>query len=447
MRWGIRCVVLLVACSCGTRTSLPGVSRGSDIDASLPMDAGKDAEAPPDAAEDAAEDAPLDAGPDLECPSALLQGAPTPMAGYCSTRSYQSLAPAPESPTVVWSQTLETLSLPRSMAVDDDGRAYVTYGTPEATIPGANGLAALSPDGSILWSRTLEEGTWLGGPVLAEDGRLVVVESAPSNRYVTWLDPDDGQSMQQLEVPLETRGNPAVGSDGSFYLAVDGLLEDARVMKVTGNEVAWVSVSLGMGLPRLALDGQEHVLFATTENASTTLFSIDGVGQIDWRETLDGQLVYGPAVRNDGAIVMLLARNEMTTSVVVVVESAGTPLAEIDLELVPTSVPKGMALAADDTLVVRTKDTVTALAPGGQVLWERTVHPNTLFDMVIAADETLVLTSGSHYGLDLHTGTQRWKLDPPKGAWCTGVGGLSVDGAFYGVQCDGSVFLASDGSG
>ena len=116
----------------------------------------------------------------VKCTSALLDGAPTPMQGYCPTRANQAAANAPRAPKVAWSvapfpiDTPENF-LPAEMVVDPSGRAFVAIDASPMNPGGSGVLFAVDPDGSVAWS--LPAG--VSSLALGSDNRLWMMGAVP----------------------------------------------------------------------------------------------------------------------------------------------------------------------------------------------------------------------------------------------------------------------------
>src|ERR1019366_7985313 len=93
----------------------------------------------------------------VKCTAAPLDGAPTPIQGYCPTRANQAAMNGPRAPKIAWSVAPFPILtpedyLPAEVVVDATGRAYIAINaSPQNPAGGPNQIVAVDADGSVAW--------------------------------------------------------------------------------------------------------------------------------------------------------------------------------------------------------------------------------------------------------------------------------------------------------
>jgi len=172
----------------------------------------------------------------VACNAALLDGAPTPTQGYCTTRANQAAVAGPRvGPQIVWSVTPFPITspedyLPAETVVDATGRAYVAINlSPQAPAGAENQLFALDDDGTVAWTSSAYG--YLDQLTLDREGRLWF----PQGGAVGCGDPNDPCSSELVALSsdgtqvamIAPSGSPsvsgfelmAIASDGTFFVA------------------------------------------------------------------------------------------------------------------------------------------------------------------------------------------------------------------------------------
>ena len=432
--------------SCGSRTPLLPGGPGSG-----PGGAGGSGGATPQA---------------VGCNAALLDGAPTPTRGYCTTRANQATMSGPHAPTIAWSVTpFPILSpeyyLPAETVVDANGRAYVAIDvSPMAPVGSQNELLAVNGDGSVAWTSAFDASvTQLS---LGRDGRLWFVQQPPlgnclnppcASAFLTALSPA-GTHVATV-VPSQTPLMPsfslmAIASDGSFFVGSPGL---ARM--TTDGATLWQTYAqFGAEI----LVGQDDGVVAA------------GGGETMAYDSAGGQLWTGvganlAAVNAQGHVVALSVLEGQPPSLVTM-EGGG-----IQLETVTLGSPQftidayQLAVAGDGTAIVLLADEATApgltkaqmqiiaVEASGKTRWTTPLDVTLPYDpadltthygVFVDGAGTVVVTAGSVMGLDLANGSVLWTLQPAKPESCLRPAVLGAGGSIIATQCDGTVFLARD---
>jgi hypothetical protein len=405
------------------------------------------------------------------CNAALLDGAPTPTRGYCTTRANQAALSGPHAPTIAWSVTpFPILSpedyLPAETVVDANGRAYVAINvSPMGPVGSQNQLLAVNADGSVAWMSAFDSSvTELS---LGRDGRLWFVQQSPLGNcpnppcaplpppvsFLTALSPDGTNvaTVAPLQTPaMSSFSLMAIASDGSFFVGSPGL---ARV--TTDGTTLWQTYAV---LGAAILVGPDDGVVATG-GGETMAFDSAG-GQI-WT----GVSANLAAVNAQGNVVTLSVIEGQPPSLVTL-EGGG-----IQLEAVTLGSPQftidayQLAVAGDGTAIVLLADEATA--PGltkaqmqiiavdasGKTRWTTPLDVTLPYDpadltthygVFVDGAGTVVVTAGSVMGLDLASGSVLWTLQPAKPESCLRPAVLGAGGSIIATQCDGTVFLARD---
>jgi outer membrane protein assembly factor BamB len=257
-----------------------------------------------------------------------------------------------------------------------------------------------------------------------------------------------GTSQQLASLGPNAAGAPAIGADGSLYVSYYPFGAPAPVISrlTPGGAVVWTSKPLPAGsLGPTTLGPNDLVLAAASTNApdggvTAAVFALDpATGSPVWNTLVPG---------NPGSdLVQLSVGPDGSVAVLVPVDAPSNPLTILTAggAIRSTTNVQGnniQAVARDGTVVI-----LEGTAPGGNLAALRDGNVQwTATGSWGGLDETgtvLLSTADAIEGLDVSTGAQRWKLDPPKSLG-------QVSSTFYLAQgeiatvCGGGVFGASD---
>jgi outer membrane protein assembly factor BamB len=378
----------------------------------------------------------------------------------CSTRDGRARAAAPVHPHVAWTTQLpfDGKQLGSSyLATGAAGEVYAVTTENFADIGVIRRFRAV--DGAPGWEQPITPDSTTAMPVIRQTGVLdLFAYSAQTQEVLLEIDAATG-------APHETTfgfdlydapPHPAVGADGSLYLAhlagvgtADSRSYLSRVRP--DGTVAWTTpdlatlvppelpltnlfspsvIALGDGLVVTVLGG-----LASAGSISIVLALDAPSGAVRWRTTQPGQLLGGPAIRPDGAVTIL-------TEIVRLEAASGAAH--------PLSFAGGMteifAITRDNITLVGSNagdgvDGLLAIDDAGKTLWSA---PGAIRSAVIAADGTILSSGATIRGLDPATGAVRWELLPPTPSSCLFDIALTSDGGLVGLQCDGTLFGARD---
>ena len=419
----------------------------------------------------------------VKCAAALLDGAPTPMQGYCPTQANQASGLAPASPQVAWSvvpfavDPLENF-LPAAIVVDPSGRAYVAIdASPLNPTGGPNQIFAVDPDGSVAWTSSF--GAPVAGLSLGSDGTLWLVEQPPSQGdggigaagTVMGLSPD-GATVTSLPLPeLSSDGFVfsvgydalALASDGSFFLEAtpQDYSTGAIAHVTTAGAYLWqwpnATVNESVELVPPLLVGSDDGVVASN---SGELLRFDASGNQVWEEDVDAQVA---AIDASGYVLAISGESGDALSLVRI-DPVGDTVLAVPLGTAQVNASQ-LALAGNGTTVVLlanevtspglTKATVQILAidASGATRWTTPLDvslnydPATLtthYGLFVDGAGTVVVTAGAVTGIDLATGAILWTVQAPSAHSCLRPAVLGAGGAIVASQCDGTVFLARD---
>jgi hypothetical protein len=397
------------------------------------------------------------------------------MLGNCSTRDGRSRVPAPAAPHVTWTTKLPTDSSGKLgwsfIATDAAGNAYVS--TSGGISESNAALRRVSgADGSIAWTVPTQPDADTTTPIVLSSGGVDLCAYTPTDAQnvnaLFTFDPATGSVTSPnfgfgltAALPPET-ADIAVGSDGSLYVThQEGLIDTKTYISRVGPDgsVRWTTPDLStygppltylMGLltffpssVALAKDDMVVVFWNLTpegggQNDQTIALAFDAAtGTLKWATPIQGETEGGPVVRSDGSIVALV---QGQGPVHLVVLDAATGSAR---ESTVYPQPWWIYAVTQSGVVLTEGDTgygTYAIADDGSFLWTHTgVTVRT-----IASDGTIIASGDTIQGLDETTGTTKWELAPPSSAGCIQAVALTSDGKIVALQCDGTLFGASD---
>jgi outer membrane protein assembly factor BamB len=191
--------------------------------------------------------------------------------GYIALRDGRFVSVDLSTARVRWSMTLAAAAAP----VAGDGLVFV---------PQADGVAALSADGSTRWRLSVPSG--LSAPLLWRGGWLI---AAASEGNVLGVRASDGQVVWTARVTAKVRGRPALTAD-HVYLP----LEDGRVVahELATGALVWERTLGGAPGPPLALDDRVFV-----GAADKFFYCLDAAnGKQRWRWRMGGGIVGEPVL-------------------------------------------------------------------------------------------------------------------------------------------------------
>jgi hypothetical protein len=405
------------------------------------------------------------AGAPDRCPSAVA--GPKPMAGNCSTRDGRSRVAAPSAPHLTWSTKLPTDSTgqvgPSALATDAAGHAYVvTTGEEDESVAALRRVG--TADGSVDWTQPIAPDSETHTPiVLASGGVDLFAYGGQTTDEVFTFDPATGASASTTfgfslyDAPPDI----AVGADGSLYVQHADNVGEADphtyVSRVApGGAVLWTSADLGTLGPTpdfpgdvfpsiLALGKDDLVVVAVDDLTGkldvTVVDAFDpATGATRWSTTLPGAYGGGPVVRPDGSIAVMITS---TGSNAISILDPATGAAKTSP--IPIGVFEIHGATLDGALLmgVDPGQGVTGLAAidgDGAVLWTGAGTSNA----TIASDGTVLSFGPTLVALDGATGATKWSLSPPAASACVIDAALTSDGRIVALQCDGTLFGASD---
>ena len=432
----------------------------------------------------------------VKCAAALLDGAPTPMRGYCPTRANQAPANAPRAPKVAWSAKPFPIDVPESflpaeIVVDASGRAYVGIAASPMNPTGApNQVIAVDPDGSVAWTSTFASP--VSSLALASDGNLWLVgrqSATPSPAcqgdggfgdpstcvaFLSALSPA-GVLVAELDTTAPAAPPPysslvgygamALASDGGFLLestspsgSQSGLARAAHDGTLMWQ---WPPPSYNEYLqldPPLVVGPADDIV--ASGSGQLTLF--DAAGAQVWQRGSGAQVA---AVDAQGDVVALTSGGPTGNDVsLVTIAPYGDTLRTVSLGTTPMNASE-LALAGDGTTVVLLANEVTspgltkaevqilAVDASGKTRWKTPLDvtlpydPATLathYGLFVDGAGTVVVTAGAVTGIDLGSGSVLWTVLAPNAHACVRPAVLGAGGAIVASQCDGTVFLARD---
>jgi outer membrane protein assembly factor BamB len=337
----------------------------------------------------------------------LEDGAPWPMAGYCSTRASRSSRNGPQTGSVRWTFATNGIAS-TSPAVAADGTVYV----------GANDHAihAVDRDGHEKWNVVVGSNLNRTGFVVGPDG-VVYFGSADTNMYAYSA---SGARLWAQPLNVDVANTVAVGGDGTLYVV--GYPSPTSLIAVAASDghVIWQKPNdFGSGGVAIGQDGTLYVGAATaqlyalapsdghllwsgrTSQPPTTpavaddgtvyvadgkqIYAFDGAGAQKWTVPIDGN-VDGIGIAADGTVYAAVQSGKLL---------AVTPAGVVRWTFQnPAGFVKAPAVGADGAVYLGGVDGgVYAVAPDGSLLWKVQTGDAVDSQPAIGADGTLYIAS------------------------------------------------------
>jgi len=465
-RLPIAALVIATAAACGSRTGLelPSGAAGTSSSSSGGGSGGSSGGGSGSSGSSSGGMGP----PQDRCPSAV--SGPKPMFGNCSTRDGRSRVPAPTSPHVTWTAKLPTDSTGQvglsAVSTDSSGNAYVvTTGEVDESTAALRRVNGAS--GAIAWTTPIMPDEETSTPIVLASGGVDMFAYGKSySDSVFTFDPATGSSTSTTfgfslyYAPSDL----AVGSDGSLYVTHQDGVGSAKTTTYVSRvgpdgAVRWSTVDLATLGPTPEYNDGDISPYPIALGKDDLVVMFDGVlekssevtvahafdpttGAVLWSQTVDGELVGGPVVRSDGTIVAVIDSPVTGTSNLDVFQPSTGAVA-----VHPLSIGAFEILAVTtDGVVIAGADAgkgisgLVALAGDGSVLWTSQAASRA----TIASDGTVVVFGQTIQGLDGSTGSMKWELAPPVPPPCIMDAALTSAGGIVALQCDGTLFGASD---
>lgn len=318
---------------------------------------------------------------------------------------------------LVWKYALDTWEVRSALVIAGDGTIYFV-GENRPLVK--HRLYAINPDGSLKWAYEMgPSGLPLGMlvPALATDGTIYVERANPvtSNGEVLAINPDGTLKWRTGETfTFAGYTSPAIGSDGTIYLAnygnlnainpADGSTRWSTPLPFPANRVAWV-------VPSPSIDSAGNIYVATDAGI---LYAVSATGAALWNyDAVSGtetrRLRSSPAIAPDGTIYF---GSKVDVGIQVRIYAL-KPDGTLKWIFEPTDLKAGSALndydcyssptiGADGTIYIGCENRyLYALNPDGTVQWKyHTNHDITWQSPVIKRDGTIFIGDMGFTGVD-----------------------------------------------
>jgi outer membrane protein assembly factor BamB len=184
-------------------------------------------------------------------------------------------------------------------AVGRDGTVFVSTGIYRMTQSGS--VHAVSPSGQLLWSHALEANVYT--PSLGEDGTLYVqdfsykVHAISESGTLLWSF-DDWE--RDISVTYDTGQRiPAVGADGTVYIAADGLY----ALDPSSGRRLWRFNPWNKFCRQSPVIGPDRTIYITIHQDQLFAVNPDGTLKCEARFSREDEMAFGcPAIDNSGVI-------------------------------------------------------------------------------------------------------------------------------------------------
>jgi sugar lactone lactonase YvrE len=221
------------------------------------------------------------------------------MRGRCANHAAQSPASGPSAtPAIAWRHVTDLAISPSSPTIDRDGTLYFSADT---------GLRALLPDGTEKWTTPIPSIT--GAPAIGRDGTLFAASTSMNGLRA--IDPS-GTVLWTLDTgPYRS---PALGADGTLYTVSYSTL----VALNASGDIIWEVPDLGTldAEPAVAPDGTVYVANAFPANR---VYAFTPTGEKKWDTDTGGGVLEPPLVSADGTV------HVSTTAGIAAFSADGTP--------------------------------------------------------------------------------------------------------------------------
>jgi hypothetical protein len=393
------------------------------------------------------------------CASAV--SGPKAMARNCSTRDGRSRVTAPAKPHVTWTTKLPTDSTGHvglsAIATGAAGDAYVV--TSENLADEGAIRRVRTSDGAIEWTLSLAPDGATQTPVVRADGLIDLSAYSAGNKPSTLL--IDAKTGAATDTTFgfdlyDEAGNHAIGADGSLYLlhseSVGTAMSKTFVSRVSpGGSSTWtVDVGAAAGVKpggsvfpsTLALGPGDRVFTVVDTIPTLVAVAVDAsTGATAWTTSLPGQVLGGPAVRPDGSVA-LLAGPANAPNLVIFDGQTGTMTSRalgFEVAEIFAVTTTGVVIAGTDAGMG--VDGLVAIDADGKAIWKT---PGAFRGATVALGGTIVAFGTTIVSLSETTGTTLWSLVPPIPSSCLADVALTSAGGIVALQCDGTLFGASD---
>lgn len=344
------------------------------------------------------------------------------------------------SKKVKWTLQLEKDVYYCVPAVGDDGTIYVSTGIYIGTDWGS--IYAVAPGGTIKWSYDCENNPYspaIGpdGTVYVQDFRNIVYALSPSGD-LRWKFHD----FEYPEHPVYFVGQrvPAIGADGTVYIAADGLY---AIDPDTGERIWRFTPYNARSCRQSPVIGEDGTIYVTIHQDD--LFAVNPNGTERWHIKFDHETdmsFTSPSIDTDGTLYFGVESGGEST--VWAIDSEGTVKWKYPVDGSYCHVRGTPTIGADGSIYVPTKacptnkGRVTALSPGGTVIWqyvvERPGDPSPLEDVysspTVGADGMIYFGAENEYFYALNAdGSLNWLSEIGAINWSSAA--IMPDGTLY----------------
>ena len=370
-----------------------------------------------------------------------LDGAQVPDSGSFIMNQNHRLVATCEN-KVIWKLALQKHVYYGCPAVADDGTIYISTGIFIHTDWGS--LHAVNPDGTIKWSYDCDLNPYT--PVIGQDGTVFIqdfhntVYAIESNGNLRWKFTDFDNPVH-IWYDMGQR-IPAIGSDGTVYIAADGLyaLDPATGERLWRFNPRYSSCCRQS--PVIGPDGTIYIFIHQHD-----FYAVNPDSTQKWHAQLDHEeeMAFScPAIDQDGTLYIGAERGY--SGFVYCFNSLGVKQWKYLVEGFGRTVRASPVIGADGTVYVATKSggvdipaKIIALSSAGTKIWEYIVEnfhgPGSADDVYstpsIGADGTLYFGSENEHFYALNSnGTLKWRTQLEHGInWSSAA--ITDDGTLY----------------
>jgi len=321
--------------------------------------------------------------------SGLDPQSPWPTSGRCYARQSATSVVSVQKPALKWGYAAPVAS---GMVIGRDGKIY--FGAELSTSNFQ--FEAVNADGSLAWS--IQNAVPAQTPTIGADGTLYFTTTG-SVGSTLWAVNPDGSVKWKSTLANTATGGIVVGADGTIYLG--DILGTLHAFNADGSPRFTRAGVAGQTIPAVGSDGTLYLAYT-----ALTAMSPDGT-QL-WQTALpaNANIFAGVSIGPDGSLYLPIS--DAVTAAGAVLAFDGTGAAKWTRAL-PHTVLDPLAIGGDGTIYVPGGEAgLTVLAPDGSIRWTFPVA-NTLGGLALGGDDTIYLTSLDENLYALNTdGSLKW---------------------------------------
>jgi len=205
----------------------------------------------------------------------------------------QKLVKVDSAGNILWSWPTYNLSISHSPVIGNDGKIYFACYS--------DSLYALTPDGSLAWSRYLGNGV-NSSPAVGHDGRIYVATTRGTGPWKLWaFNPDSTLAWSYDLAGDADFASPTVGPDSTIYVGANRYLYAIR----PNGSLKWRD-SLAARIQSCPAIANDSTLYVLVES---WLYCVDTDSGVRWRKSISPSSFYSAPVVDAAGNVYIGSNN------------------------------------------------------------------------------------------------------------------------------------------